>query len=104
LISERLKSLFELYKKDPNDSFVAYGIALEYISTENYDEAEKHLSEIITKDPDYLPAYMQLAQVKENLNRLDEAKDTYRQGIEVAKKNGELKTASEIEEFLNELE
>jgi Tfp pilus assembly protein PilF len=103
-MSERLKSLFELYKTDPNDSFVAYGIALEYISTDNYDDAEKFLSEIIIKDPDYLPAYMQLAQVKENLNKIDEAKDTYQKGIEVAKMNGELKTASEMEEFLNELE
>ena len=103
-MSDRLQSLFELYKKDPNDSFVAYGIALEYISTENYDEAERYLSEIIAKDPDYLPAYMQLAQVKEKLNKIEEAKDTYKKGIEVAKKNGELHTASEMEGFLNELE
>ena len=103
-MSERLKSLFELYNKDPNDSFVVYGIALEYISKENYDKAEKYLSELITNDPDYLPAYMQLAQVKENLNKIEEAKDIYRKGIEVAKKNSELHNASEMEEFLNELE
>ena len=54
-MSDRLKSLFEIYKKNPNDSFVTYGIALEYISTGNYDEAEKYLSEIITNDPDYVP-------------------------------------------------
>jgi Tfp pilus assembly protein PilF len=103
-MSERLTSLFELYKKDPNDSFVVYGIALEYISKGNYDEAEKYLSEIIAKDSDYLPAYMQLAQVKENLNKIEEAKDIYKKGIEIAKKNNELRTASEMEEFLNELE
>ena len=103
-MSERLRSLFELYKKDPNDSFVAYGIALEYISTESYDQAEKYLTGIITNDPDYVPAYMQLAQVKENLNKIEEAKDTYKKGIEVAKKNSELRTANEMEEFLSELE
>ena len=103
-MSDRLKSLFELYKKDPNDSFVTYGIALEYISTGNYDEAEKYLTEIITNDPDYVPAYMQLAQVKENLNKIEDAKDTYKKGIEAAKKNNELRTASEMEEFLSELE
>ena len=103
-MSDRLKSLFELYKKDPNDSFVTYGIALEYISTGNYDEAEKYLTEIITNDPDNVPAYMQLAQVKENLNKIEDAKDIYKRGIEVAKKNNELRTASEMEEFLSELE
>ena len=102
-MSERLQSLIEIYKKDPNDSFVTYGIALEYISKENYAEAEKYLNEIITNDPNYVPAYMQLAQVKENLNKIEDAKDTYKKGIEIAKKNDELRTASEMEEFLNEL-
>ena len=103
-MSERLQALIELYKKDPNDSFVTYGIALEYISAENYGEAEKYLNEIITNDPNYVPAYMQLAQVKENLNKIEDAKATYKKGIEIAKKNNELRTASEMEEFLNELE
>ncbi len=103
-MSDRLKSLFELYKKDPNDSFVSYGIALEYISAANYDEAEKFLTDIVSNDPDYVPAYMQLARVKENLNKIEEAKDTYKKGIEVAKNNNELRTASEMEEFLSELE
>ncbi|UCH64698.1 MAG: tetratricopeptide repeat protein [Ignavibacterium sp.] len=103
-MSDRLQSLIELYEKNPDDSFVAYGIALEYISKGNFDEAEKYLSNIISNDPDYLPAYMQLAHVKENLNKIEEAKDSYKKGIEVAKINGELKTASEMEEFLNGLE
>ena len=103
-MSERLQSLLELYKKDPNDPFIAYGIALEYISAMNYEEAEKILSEIITKDPDYVPAYMQLARVKENLYKIEEAKNTYKKGIEIAKKNNEMRTAGEMEDFLSELE
>ena len=103
-MSERLKSLIDLYQKDPNDSFVAYGIALEYSSTENYEEAEKYLTKLIINDPNYVPAYMQLAQVKENLNKIDDAKKTYKKGIDVAIKNNELRTASEMEEFLSELE
>jgi Tfp pilus assembly protein PilF len=103
-MSERLKSLFELYNKDPNDSFVTYGIALEYISQEKFGEAEKFLLDIVSKDPDYLPAYMQLAHVKENLNKIEDAKDIYKKGIEVAKKNSDLRTASEMEGFLNELQ
>ena len=47
---------------------------------------------------------MQLARVKENLNRIEEAKEVYRNGIDVAKKNNELRTATEMEEFLSELE
>ncbi|MCH7722525.1 MAG: tetratricopeptide repeat protein [Bacteroidetes bacterium] len=103
-MSDRLKSLLELYSKDPNDSFVVYGIALEHISAGNYEQAEKYLTSLMERDPDYVPAYMQLARVKENLNRIEEAKEVYRNGIDVAKKNNELRTATEMEEFLSELE
>ena len=103
-MSDRLKSLLELYNKDPNDSFVTYGIALEHISAGNYEQAEMYLTSLIERDPDYVPAYMQLARVKENLDRIEEAKEVYRTGIEVARKNNELRTATEMEEFLSELE
>ncbi len=103
-MSDRLKSLLELYSKDPNDSFVAYGIALEHISEGKYEQAEKYLTSLMERDPDYVPAYMQLARVKENLNKIEEAKEVYRNGIKVAKKNNELRTATEMEEFLSELE
>jgi len=103
-MSDRLKSLLELYNKEPNDSFVAYGIALEHISAGNYEQAEKYLTSLMERDPDYVPAYMQLARVKENLDRIEEAKEVYRNGIDVARKNNELRTAIEMEEFLSELE
>lgn len=103
-MADRLKSLLDLYDKDPNDSFVSYGIALEYISQENYKEAEKYLSSLIKNDPDYVPAYMQLAQIKEKLNNFDEAAEIYRKGIEAARNQGETHAANEMEGFLNELE
>jgi len=103
-MSARLKSLLELYNKEPNDSFVAYGIALEHISAGNHEKAEVYLTSLLKSDPGYVPAYMQLARVKENLDRIEEAKDVYRNGIDVARKNNELRTATEMEEFLSELE
>jgi len=102
-MSDRLNSLLKLIEKDPDDSFLLYGIALEHLSTGNYEEAEKYLSSIIKKDPDYVPAYMQLAQVYENLNLIDKAKNIYKEGIEIARKNNDSHAADEMEDFLNEL-
>ena len=103
-MADRLKSLLELYEKDPNDSFVSYGIALEYISLEEFEKAEEYLSSLLNLNPDYFPAYMQLAQIKERLNRFDEAADLYKIGIKTAKEQGDTHAANEMEEFLNELE
>jgi Tfp pilus assembly protein PilF len=103
-MADRLKSLLELYEKDPNNSFVSYGIALEYISLEDYETAEKFLSSLLNLNPDYFPAYMQLAQIKEKLNRFDEAASLYKKGIKSARDQGDIHAANEMEEFLNELE
>ena len=102
-MGDRLDSLLKLYEEDPNDSFLSYGIALEYISLDNLEEAEKYLTSLLKKDPDYVPAYMQLAQVYENLNYIDKAKAVYKEGIEIARKNDESSAADEMEGFLNEL-
>ncbi len=100
----RLSSLLELHKKDPSDSFVIYGIALEYISANDYQKAEEYLSFLLKNDPKYVPAYMQYAILKEKTNEIEEAKRIYREGIIIAKELNELKAAREMEEFLSELE
>ena len=102
-MSDRLNSLLKLLKENPDDSFLSYGIALEYISKGNYEEGKKYLSSLIKKDPDYVPAYMQLAQVYENLNMIDKAKNIYKNGIEIARNNNDSQAAAEMEDFLNEL-
>ena len=102
-MSDRLVSLLKLLEQDPDDSFLLYGIALEHISEDNYEEAEKYLTSLQKKDPDYVPAYMQLAYVYENLNLIDKAKNIYKEGIEIARKNNDSHAADEMEDFLNEL-
>jgi len=103
-MSDRLQALFNFYEKDPKDSFVIYGIALEYISQKNYEKGEEYLKLLINQDPDYVAAYMQYARLKENLNEMEEAKNIYHKGIEAAKKVGDKHAITEMEDFLNELE
>ena len=99
----RLESLLNLLKKEPEDSFLIYGIALEYISQKDYTKAEEYFKLLLQNDPKYVPAYMQYARLKENLNEIENAKNLYREGIKVAKEQKDLHAAKEMEEFLNEL-
>jgi Tfp pilus assembly protein PilF len=103
-VNKRLETLFGFLEKDPVDSFTLYGIALEYLSIKDYKNAEKYLNKIFESDPDYVPAYMQLAQLRENQNEIDEAKNIYKKGIEIAKKTGDAHAAKEMEDFLDDLE
>lgn len=103
-MNNRLESLLNLHKKEPEDSFLMYGIALEYMSQHNFEEAEKYFKNLLSLDANYVPAYMQYAQLKEKQNEIESAKELYKKGIGIAKENGDKHAAKEMEEFLDELE
>ncbi|HKJ81160.1 MAG TPA: hypothetical protein VJ954_04005 [Ignavibacteriaceae bacterium] len=102
-MNNRLDSLLKLLEKEPEDSFLLYGVALEYISANNLEESEKYFIKLINADPDYLATYMQYAGLKEKQDKIDEAKELYKQGIEKAQKSGDNHAAKEMEDFLDEL-
>lgn len=103
-MNNRLNGLLELYKKEPDDSFLIYGIALEYKSKKKYTEAENYFKLLIEKDSSYVPAYMQYAILKEEINEIDRAKELYTEGIKLAKQKGDNHAAKEMEDFLDDLD
>ncbi len=103
-MNKRLEGLLEFYKKDPNDPFTLYGLALEYMSDQQFDRAEKYFHLLLDNDPDYVPGYLQYAQLKEKQDKIVEAKKLYTRGIEAANKTGDKKSAKEMEDFLSDLE
>lgn len=103
-MNNRLQSLLAMYEKDPKDSFLIYGIALEYIALEDYEKAEQYFISLLEQDPNYVPLYIQYAKLKENQSKIGEAKELYMKGIQVAKDTGDTHSAAEMEEFLDELE
>jgi len=103
-MANRLESLLKLETAEPADSFILYGIALEYISLKDFRKAEEYLSRVLQHDSSYIPAYMQLALLKSDLNKIEEAKQLFINGIKKAKEAGDRRAVSEMEDFLNEIE
>jgi tetratricopeptide (TPR) repeat protein len=102
-MNKRLEGLLGFYEKDPNDPFVLYGIALEYMSENQYQEADSFFRKLLEQNPDYVAGYLQYAQLKEKENKIEDAKELYKIGIEEARKAGDNKSANEMEDFLDEL-
>ncbi|MDQ3110882.1 MAG: tetratricopeptide repeat protein [Bacteroidota bacterium] len=101
---DRLSQLEELLKEDPNDSFLQYGIALEYAKKGNVEEAISRIEKLLSEKPDYLGAYYQLGQYYEAVNKTNEAMTIYEKGIILAKKLNNNKTMNELREALQQLE
>src|SRR5947209_19877445 len=99
--SPRMLQLRKLLDKEPNDPFLLYGIALEYRKAGDLPAAIEHLDRVIALDPGYCYAYHQKGLAYEQGGDVEAAKGAYRDGIEAARKKGDLHAAQEIEGALN---
>jgi tetratricopeptide (TPR) repeat protein len=103
-MTKRLEALLQFLAQDPDDTFTRYAIALEYIASEEYDEAIKFLESVLTLDNNYLAAYQQLGHIYAITNRKDMAVDVYKRGIDSANISGDKHAADNISKFLAELQ
>lgn len=100
---QRLQTLLEWLEKSPDDPFLHFGIAMEYLSVNDSGKALEKMEYIYSQFPDYLPNYYQLGKHYESLNEHEKAIELYEKGISVALKQKENKTAMELRSALEEL-
>lgn len=100
----RLDSIREMLEQEPGDPFLIYALALELIKENLPGDAEEALLKLKSEHPDYLPLYYQLGQFFESQKRFDEALQVYREGEKLAEAKRDLKTRSELQEAIWELD
>jgi tetratricopeptide (TPR) repeat protein len=103
MASTRLEALKGLVAQQPNDSFLRYGLAMEYRKAGELEEAMQEFRALIAAAPDYSAAYYHGGQTLEQLGRLDEARTLYREGIEATTRKGDWHTRDEIQAALDVL-
>jgi len=97
----RLEVLKGLLEQKPGDSFLRYGLAMEYRKTGNLEAAAHEFRALVANDPEYAPAYFQGGQTLERLGRLEEARELYREGVAVTTRKGDQHARSEMEAALD---
>lgn len=99
----RKQQIEEMLAEDPNDPFLRYGLAMEYVSAGQDEEALRCFQELMRVAPDYVPGYMQAGRTLTRLQRDQEARQVYRDGIAQARQKGDGHAAEEMERFLEDL-
>ena len=102
--NDRLAKLQQMLAREPNDTFLLYGIALEHKKLNEPAKAVEFFDRVIALDPGYCYAYHQKGLVFESSGDLDAAKASYRGGIEAARKKGDAHAQGEIEAALAMIE
>ena len=97
----RKQQIEEMLAADPDDPFLRYGLAMEYVSAGQPGEAARCLQELIRISPEYVPAYFHAGKALIELGREDEARAVLRSGIAVATRKGEGHAAEEMEGLLD---
>ena len=88
-----------MIEQNPANSFARYGLAMEFVKSGDLEGAVQEFADLLKADPNYSAAYFHGGQALEKLGRLDEARDSYRRGIEVTRDphaRGELEAALDI--------
>ena len=103
-MNTRLDELFEKYDENPLDVEVIFSIVKEYLKSNEDEEAEVYLKDLIKKDPKYVQAYITYGNLKENNNEIEDAEYYYRTGLRIAKELNDTKAMRVLEDLLDELE
>ncbi|HWE03113.1 MAG TPA: hypothetical protein VG326_11950 [Tepidisphaeraceae bacterium] len=97
----RMRQLQLLLEKEPADTFLLYGLALEYKKADDPVHAIEYLDRVIGLDSGYCYAYHQKGLIYESRDNLPAARSAYLEGIEASKKKGDNHARQEIEAALD---
>ena len=100
----RRQKLEAMLEASPNDQMLRYMLAME-LDKESAHVRSLELFQSLMKDmPPYVPAFLMAGQLLVRLERVEEARATYRTGIAEAQTQRNDHAAGEMNGFLQELE
>jgi Flp pilus assembly protein TadD len=103
-MSTRLEQLQKMLAREPNDTFLLYGLAMEHKKAGDPMLALQLLEKVVQIEPGHGYAFFQRGQILEISGDLDGAKQAYSDGITAAVKSGDAHAKSELEGALAMLE
>ena len=103
-MSTRLEQLQKMLAREPNDTFLLYGIAMEHKKAGDDSQALEMLEKVIQIDPGHGYAFFQRGQILEMSGDPTAARQAYSDGIIAATKSNDAHARSELEGALAMLE
>ncbi|WP_345952472.1 tetratricopeptide repeat protein [Mucilaginibacter sp. PAMB04168] len=100
--ADRLTKLLEFLKGEPNDEFLLYALATEYLRLNDVDKALQYYESLVAEHPNYTGTYYHLGKLYETLNRKDEAIVIYQKGMQITRQKRDNHAFSELQSAYNQ--
>lgn len=94
----KVEQIQNLLLESPDDNFLNYALALEYVKANNFDLAIALFEKLTAVAPNYLATYLQYGNLLAEINQHDKAALIYQKGIEVASSQKNTKAQQELQQ------
>jgi len=101
--TDRLQKLLDFLEIEPDDAFLLYALATEYLRLNQTDTALSYYERLVKDHPGYVGTYYHLGKLYEALNRKQDAITTYQNGMKTAREARDNHALSELQGVYNEL-
>lgn len=98
----RLDKLLEFIKSEPNDEFLKYALATEYLRLNETDKALYYYEDLTANHPNYTGTYYHLGKLYEALGRKEDAINTYQAGMKITREKRDNHAFSELQAVYRE--
>ncbi len=99
-MTDRLEQLKTMHQAEPDDPFLNYGLALEYLKTGDLEQAISLLDRTIQLDDHYHYAYYQKARALHQQKKQEQAVATIEAGMAKASESNDQKALAELNTLL----
>ncbi len=97
----RLEKLLNFLQDEPDDPFLKYALATEYLNANDLNQALFYYEDLVNHHPGYVGTYYHLGKLYEQLGRKPDAIETYKKGMEVSRSAKDMHAFSELQGVYN---
>ncbi|BAU54412.1 tetratricopeptide repeat protein [Mucilaginibacter gotjawali] len=101
--TNRLEKLLEFIKNEPEDPFLKYALATEYLRLNETDKALAFYEDLVKNHAGYTGTYYHLGKLYEALGRKQEAISIYETGMKITREKNDNHAFSELRAVYDEL-
>lgn len=99
----RREKIEKMLTAEPDDVFLNFGLAMELVKAQRFDEAVAHFQRVRELDPDYTAAYYHAGRTLITLGQAETARAILGAGLDAARRIGNKHAESEMRELIDSI-